>query len=146
MLNYELVGLLTLPRLVMTITNEPMRVGRYAGLLKGGTASGIAAFFGVAASGTVSLQYANFLVHHLQKLLTALIRHQSIAQFVGQVGSALPVLYFIGKYVTETNYEAEKDVVFIPTQEAEILHLVLPPDSPRSSHSPVSEEAVADKH
>ncbi|KIX99216.1 uncharacterized protein Z520_04792 [Fonsecaea multimorphosa CBS 102226] len=114
--------------LVMTITNEPMRVGRYAGLLKGGTASGIAAFFGVAASGTVSLQ------------------HQSIAQFVAQVGSALPVLYYIGKYVTETNYEVEKDVVFIPTHEAEILHLALPADSPRSSHTPISEEVVTDKH
>jgi hypothetical protein len=64
---------------------------------------------------------------------------------VAQVGSALPVLYYIGKYVTETNYEAEKDVVFIPTHEAEILHIPLEPGSPRSSHSPVSEEAVTDK-
>jgi hypothetical protein len=41
----------------------------------------------------------------------------------------LPLLFVIGKYVTETNYAAEKEVVFISTHGAQVLDLHLDQES-----------------
>ena len=56
-------------RLIASITNEPRRVGRYAGLLRATMAAGTAIFFGVAAGGA-TLQYDGRPV--LAKLLTSI--------------------------------------------------------------------------
>ncbi|KAI1623022.1 hypothetical protein EDD37DRAFT_633617 [Exophiala viscosa] len=98
------IGPMYLCWLISTFTNEPRRVGYYAGFMRSGMACGTAAFFGVAASG-VSLE------------------KQVIAHFVCQVCSLFPVFYLVTKYVTATNYLEEKDIVFIPSHEAEVLRL-----------------------
>jgi hypothetical protein len=61
----------------------------------------------------------------------------------------IPVVYVIAKYVTETNYETEKDLVFIPEHEANILHIAKAPVSTESSESnkqfPLASELAATK-
>ncbi len=65
--------------------------------------------------------------------------NQIIIHFILQVSSLLPVFFLVSKYVTNTNYLAEKDVVLVPTHEAKVLHL----DDTSSS---VSDPEPATKH
>ncbi|KAK4936650.1 hypothetical protein LTR10_022502 [Elasticomyces elasticus] len=68
---------------------------------------------------------------------------QVIAHFVCQVCSLFPVFYLVAKYVTATNYLEEKDVVFIPTHEAEVLRLQAEDGvSIADTSSPVEEKAL----
>jgi len=70
---------------------------------------------------------------------------QFIVHFATQVCSLLPLVYVVASYVTNTNYEAEKDIVFVPTHEAEVLHLHISDESVASEAGAV-EEKVATKN
>ncbi len=65
---------------------------------------------------------------------------QIIVHFACQVGGLIPVAYLVYKYVTNTNYLAEKEVVFIPKHEAELLHI--DDESISGVEVPVIEETV----
>lgn len=110
-------------RLISCFTNEPRRVGHYAGFMRSGMACGTTVFFGIAAAG-VSIQYvAPGLFFSLSFRQLTFPRTQVIVHFACQVASLFPVIIVIAKYVTNTNYLAEKDIVFIPKHEAEVLHI-----------------------
>ena len=106
----------------MTFSNAPSKVASYAGLIRSFGAAGAAIFFGVAASGSVTLMYVNDRLSRSKQALT-IDSTESAIHCGSQNGTMIPVVYVIWKYVTETNYEAEKDIVFVPAHETKILHL-----------------------
>lgn len=110
---------------ISTFTNEPKKVAYWAGFMRSAMACGTASFFGVAAGGVP-------------------VRTQITVHFACQMGGLIPVAFVVYKYVTNTNYLAEKGIVFTPAHEAEILkldHAVIEGSETDGSVVPVEYEA-----